>query len=62
LQLYRKNLEEELSQCKTAHLSSKITFDSQEKKLQEQLILKDKQILTIATNVCLSFFFNQFLN
>ncbi|CAF3357068.1 unnamed protein product [Rotaria socialis] len=49
-QLRTKNLEEELNQCKSAHLSAKIIFDMQEKKLQEQLILKDKQIISIATN------------
>ncbi|CAF0822767.1 unnamed protein product [Rotaria sp. Silwood1] len=49
-ELRTKHLEEELNQCKSAHLSAKITFDIQEKKLQEQLILKDKQIISIATN------------
>ncbi|CAF1069793.1 unnamed protein product [Rotaria sordida] len=49
-ELRTKNFEEELNQCKSAHLSAKITFDTQEKKLQEQLILKDKQIISIATN------------
>ncbi|CAF2520570.1 unnamed protein product [Rotaria sp. Silwood2] len=49
-ELRTENLEEELNQCKSAHLSAKITFDTQEKKLQEQLTLKDKQIISIATN------------
>ncbi len=55
--LSRKTLEEDLDQCKSAHLSAKITFDTQEKKFQEQLIVKDKQLLSIATNVCLIFSF-----
>ncbi|CAF1146416.1 unnamed protein product [Adineta steineri] len=50
-QEFRTNtLEDELNQCKTAHLSAKISFDTQEKKFQEQLQTKDKQLLSIATN------------
>ncbi|UJR10289.1 hypothetical protein I4U23_014496 [Adineta vaga] len=45
-----KTLEDELTQCKSAHLTAKITFDTLEKKLQDQLLVKDKQLLSIATN------------
>ena len=56
--MYRKNLEEELSQCKSANLSAKLTFDTQEKKLQEQLILKDKQIISIANKVTTGYYWH----
>ena len=47
----RQHLEEELTQCKSAHLTATINFDNQEKKLQQQLTLKEKQLISIATNV-----------
>ncbi|CAF1093646.1 unnamed protein product [Adineta ricciae] len=49
-ELRTKKLDDELAQCKSAQLTAKITFDTQEKKLQDQLLVKDKQLLSIATN------------
>ena len=49
--LIRQQLEDELNQCKSAQLTTKLQFDIQEKKLLEQLNLKNKQIISIASNV-----------
>ena len=56
--LFRKNLEDELNRCKSDQLSAKLTYDTQERKLQDQLILKDRQIISIATNVQISFLYD----